>query len=75
MLDSADKARAHPLNWPGQLSMLHPLAELPEHRLELEARQIRAQAVMLADAEGQMIIRLAPNIEAVGIRRKYPRRG
>jgi hypothetical protein len=56
MLDAADEARAHPLHRPGQLA---------EHHLQFELGEIRAEAEMLADAEGDEMIGIAPDIEMV----------
>jgi hypothetical protein len=51
VFDAADEIRAHPLNWPSQFDSVDSLRQLPEHRLQLQAGQVRAQAIMLADAE------------------------
>src|SRR5438874_556503 len=56
MLDAADEARAQALDRPGQIGMLQALRQLPEDDLELEPREVGAQAEMLADAECDMRI-------------------
>src|SRR5215831_11766900 len=67
MFNSTHETRAHPLNRSGQFDHVDVLRQLTEHCLQLQASQVRTQAIMLADAESQMWIRLAPYIKAVGI--------
>ena len=65
--DAAQEARLHALEGAGQLDLVDALDELAEQLAQLEARQARAQAEVLADAEAQVRVRIAVDAEAVRI--------
>src|SRR5580698_10324733 len=66
VLDAADKARAHALDGRGELDRFEPLRQLAKHHLQFEARQICAEAEMLADAKRDVVIGIAADIEMIG---------
>src|SRR5208282_6834631 len=63
-LDSADEARAQPLDRSGQLDVIQALCELTEDHLQLEPGKIGPQAEVLADSKRQMRVRVARDVEA-----------
>src|ERR1700730_13261640 len=68
VLDASDEARTHLGNWSTELDRFEPRRELTKHRLQLEARQIRPEAVVLADAKGDVLIGIASDVQREGIR-------
>src|SRR5579864_3580569 len=62
VLDAADEARAHARNWSIELDRFEPLRQLTKHRLQLEARQIRPEAVVFADAKGDVLIGITSDV-------------
>ena len=66
-LDSGDRVRAQPLDRPRELDIAHPSSDLIEHDAHFEAREIGAQAKVLAIAEGHMVIGGAGDVEALGV--------
>src|SRR5262249_5943661 len=68
-LDAVDEVRAEVPNLAVELDAAEAAQQLTEHRPQLEPRQARAQAEMLADAERQVLVGRARDVEAVGIRK------
>src|SRR4029450_5039717 len=63
VLDAPDEARPHPLDRPRELAALEALAELSEGVPQLEAREVGAQADVLAHAKADVRVRLAIDAE------------
>src|SRR5216683_3356674 len=63
VLDAADEARTHARNRSAEFDRFEPPRQLTKHRLQLEARQIRPQAVVLADAEGDVLIGITSDVQ------------
>src|SRR5580704_281253 len=59
VLDAANKARAQPLDRPCRFDVVEALGQLAENNLQLEPRQVRAEAEVFPDAEGDLRIRIA----------------
>src|SRR5688572_21695734 len=62
-LDAADEARPHPLDRAGELDLLDPWHEPAEDLLQLETREVRAEAEVHADAEAVVVVRRAIDAE------------
>src|ERR1051326_3119485 len=65
--DAVDEVRAQPAHRPRQLDVGQPGEQLLEHDVNPEPGEIRAEAEVLADAERQMVVGRAADIETVGI--------
>jgi hypothetical protein len=63
VLDASDEARSHPRKWSTEFDRFEPRRQLTKHRLQLEARQIRPEAVVLADAEGDVLIGITSDVQ------------
>src|SRR5262245_33633517 len=59
VLDATDEARARALQLARGLDVLHPLGQPRHDHLQLEPREMRAEADVLSDAEAEMRIRIA----------------
>src|SRR2546426_6343748 len=65
--DAVDEVRAQATRRAGELDVGQPGEQLLEHDVNLEPGEIRAEAEVLADAEREMVVGRAPDVEAVGI--------
>src|SRR5260221_581121 len=65
--DAVEKVRAKPPHRTGQLDGRQAPQQLLEHQLDLQPREVRAETEVLADAEGEMIVRRARDVEALGL--------
>src|SRR5208282_4267560 len=63
VLDASDKARSQALHRSRKLGIIEPVDELAKNPFQLQARQVRAQAEVLSDAECDVRIRIAPDVE------------
>ncbi len=63
MLDSADEARAQPLDRSREFGVIEALRELAEDHLQFEPRQVCAETEMLPEAECDMRIRITADVE------------
>src|SRR5215471_16111440 len=66
-LDAADEVRGEPLDRAGELDLLEARQEVTIGHLELEPRHVGAGAEVLADAEGEVTVRVAVDAEAVRV--------
>src|SRR5436190_16943607 len=67
-LDAVEEVRAQPLDRPRELDLANPRNELLERDLDLEPGQVGAEAeVDAAGAEGHVQVRVAADVEAVGV--------
>src|SRR5262245_6205479 len=64
-LDPADHARVEAPGLARALDALEPPREVAEGGLHLHARQVRPEAEVLAHAEGEVAVRVAPDVEAL----------
>ena len=67
MLRPRDEARLEPLHRTRQLDLRHPFDEVSEQRLDLEPRELRAYAEVLADPECEVQVRASVETEAEGL--------
>src|SRR5262249_6776598 len=67
VLDAADEARTHALDRAGELAGLETRTQLREGVVQLEARQVCAEADVLAHAEADVRVRVAIAREGEGI--------
>src|SRR2546426_6966200 len=67
-LDAVDEVRAQALDRPGQLDVRQAAQQLLEHDLDLQAGQVGAQAEVMPDAKGEVVVRRAADVETVGVR-------
>src|SRR6266446_5736907 len=67
-LDAVDEVRTQPRHGSGQLDVGQPAQELFEHDLDLEAGEVGAETEVVTDAEGEVVVRVAAHVEAVGVR-------
>src|SRR5688572_11916595 len=67
LFEAVDEVRAQPPDGAGQPHVGQPPQDLLEHDPDLEPRQARAQAEVLADAESQMLVRTARDVELLRI--------
>src|SRR5271165_2792559 len=63
MFDTADKAGTQTLDWTGRLHIFDPLQQAPKDYLQLEARDVGAEAEVLANSEGNVRVRIARDVE------------
>src|SRR5438128_1910467 len=63
MFDAAVDSRLQSLDRSGQLEPVQPSEQMTEDRLELDAREVRAHAEVLTEAEGEVRIRVPVDAE------------
>ena len=66
-LDAADERRAHAVDRPGELGAHEPLRSCVEDGAELEPREVRAEADVLAAPEADVVVRVAVDPEHVAV--------
>src|SRR4051794_25269050 len=64
VVDPVDEVRGEAHDGPVELHAREAAQELAEERVELEAGEVRAEALVRAMAEGQVAIRFAGDVEA-----------
>src|SRR5437870_1352123 len=67
MLDAGDHIRLETFHFARQFDVIDPREQRLKHQAQLEPREMRAGAEMLALAERDMLVRRAPDIETVRI--------
>ena len=68
VLGAGDEVRCQPLGGAGGGDVGQPREELAEQRLDLDARDVRAEAeVRSAATEGDLVVRRGSDVEAVGL--------
>src|SRR5947199_6967781 len=67
VLDAPDEGRAQPLRLAVQREVRQAIKQRLEHHPQLQPRQARAQAEVLAEAEGDVVVRGAADVEAIGL--------
>ena len=71
MFDAANKTGPHPLDRSGEFDRIESLGQLSKHRLQFKPREVGAQAIVFANAKGQVRVRLAADIEPVRIFKNF----
>src|SRR5690606_18150543 len=68
VLDAADEVGSQPLDGAVDIDVREAAEQFFVHHLQLQPREPGAEAEVLADAKGKMLIRAARDVEGVGIR-------